>query len=119
MSIRFSKTGAALALFYVAITFGCITASLVTQGDPKGSFVFLQLPIALQMGPFQALGLGQFLASLGWVASYVIFGIPTILGFYFVGSMIGRVIVYCYLTSGSSRSLRSLGRAEARPLTKR
>lgn len=117
MSTRFSKAGAALSLAYAVITVGCIVASLVIQGDAKGRFVILQLPIAFQIGPFQALGLGEYLASLGWVASYLIFGIPTIFGLYFAGSTIGRLFSsYRYLTNGSSRSLRSLGRAKARPL---
>ena len=120
MNTRFSKTGAALVLVYAVITVGCIIVSLVIQGDPKGSFVLLQLPIAFQIGPLQALGLGEFLASLGWVASYFIFGVPTIFGLYFVGSTIGRFFcLYCYLTNGSSRSLCSLGRAKARLVTKR
>jgi uncharacterized membrane protein SpoIIM required for sporulation len=120
MSKRFSKAGAALSLAYVLITVSCIIASLVIQNDAKGRFMLLQLPIAFQIGPFQALGLGEFLASLGWVASYLIFGIPAIFALYFVGGTIGRFFsLYCYLTTGSNRSLRSLGRAKARPLTKR
>lgn len=116
MNKRFSKTGAALVLVYAVITVGCFIASFVTQGDPKGSFVLLQLPITLQIGPFQALGQGKFVASLGWVASYVIFGIPTIFGLYFVGNMIGRAFrLHCCVTNGSNRSLR---RAKNYPFTK-
>ncbi|RYX80075.1 hypothetical protein EON83_30175 [bacterium] len=69
-----------------------MAVSLSAQGDPKGSFVFLQLPIALQGALLQALGLGEFLASLSWVSAYIVIGIPTMIFLYVIGRFLGRFL---------------------------
>ncbi len=91
MNPQFSKTGAALVLCYVFITIACITTSLNAQSDSKGSFALLQLPIALQGALLHALGLGDFLTSLGWVSAYIVLGVPTIILLYIIGRFLGRL----------------------------
>ena len=92
MSTRFSKTGAALALCYAVITMACIGVSISDQGDPKGSFVLLQLPIAVQAALLDSIGLGEFLTSLGWVSTYIVLGVPTIIILYIIGRFLGRLL---------------------------
>lgn len=60
------------ALSYFLITVVCLIV-FVGSDDDKGQYIFLQLPIALQMGVFSKLGLNKFLISLNWFSAYFIF----------------------------------------------
>lgn len=88
--VKISKMGLALALVYVLTSAICIAIALGNPGDPKGRFVFLQIPIAWQLGLVAELGWGVRLRSLGWFGAYVAFGIPTLIGLYAVGWAVGR-----------------------------
>lgn len=59
-----SKTGLALAALYLALIAICLGFAFGGDGDPKGRFVFLQLPIAPRLAPLQALGLSALAYGL-------------------------------------------------------
>ena len=85
-----SRIGLIFCGVYAAIILGCVALSLSAGGDPKGQFVFMQLPIALQGSLAQQLGLGSQLAGLSWFWAYALFGIPTFALLYAVGWLITR-----------------------------
>ena len=58
------------------------------DGDYKGEFVFLQLPIVFQMAGLDALGLSHFLRDISWTGAYFLIGIPTFMFLYFLGFFI-------------------------------
>jgi hypothetical protein len=70
---------------YAVVAFACIAFALWPGVDAKGRFVFLQLPIALQGGLLQELGLAPYLEKLGWVEAYVLLALPTVALLYFIG----------------------------------
>jgi uncharacterized membrane protein SpoIIM required for sporulation len=92
MNKHFSKVGLGLALLYVLLSLACVALSLASEGDPKGKFVLLQLPIAAQIALLHELGFGRFLAPLGWVAGYILLGIPTVVFLYFLGKFLGKLL---------------------------
>lgn len=79
-----------LCVAYLAIMVLCVVLGLLTSADPKGRFVFFQLPIALQGGLLQVLGLGGALEQLSWPLAYVLLGGGTLVGLYFVGAALER-----------------------------
>lgn len=66
-----------LCAIYIVVAAACVAFAFNASGDPKGHFVALQLPIALQLALLDALGLGMFLEHLSWVSAYILLGIPT------------------------------------------
>lgn len=54
-----SRIGKNLCLIYALIIFGCFVVALLVGGYFKGYFVFLQLPMALQMTGIDAFGLSS------------------------------------------------------------
>ncbi len=80
-----SRIGKVLCLIYALIIVACFTVAYSADGDFKGQYVFLQLPIALQMFGIDAIGLSSKLQNLSWVGAYVLLGLPTFLLLYFVG----------------------------------
>ncbi|TFW73188.1 hypothetical protein C3Y98_00895 [Methylotenera oryzisoli] len=54
-------------------------------GGFKGQYVFLQLPIVIQMASIDAVGLSPKLQNLSWVSVYGALCLPTFLFLYFVG----------------------------------
>ncbi|MBD3817047.1 MAG: hypothetical protein IE913_11505 [Halothiobacillus sp.] len=78
-----------LAGLYVAIIIACFVGASSAGGDTKGRFVFLQLPLALQMVGLHALGLRHWLHELGWVEAYLWIGLPTLVLFYAAGCGLG------------------------------
>lgn len=94
--MRHCKTGLVLAGLYVAIIIACFVVASNAGGDTKGRFVFLQLPLALQMGGLDALGLRHWLYGLGWTEAYLWIGLPTLVLFYAAGcglGYLGRLVV--------------------------
>ena len=51
-------------------------AALSSEGDPKGHFVLLQLPIALQLAVVDSLGLATYLEEWSFPVAYSVF-VPT------------------------------------------
>jgi hypothetical protein len=87
--MRLSKLGVAFALFYVLPTLVCVAWSLA-PGDSKGSFVLLQLPVALQLAALHEMGFGE-LSSMSWVEAYIFLATPVVVILYIAGRSIGRM----------------------------
>lgn len=85
-----SKAGLWLAGGYAAVSLACIAVALLPGSDSKGRFVFLQLPIAVQGGIAQELGLGAYLVNLSWLGAYALLWLPTIALLYLVGHLLHR-----------------------------
>jgi hypothetical protein len=66
----------------------CFAIAYSAEGDFKGQYVFLQLPLALQMAGIDAMGLSSELQNLSWIGAYALLGLPTLMILYFVGWMI-------------------------------
>jgi hypothetical protein len=90
VSWRFSRLGAGLCALYLALIVLCLIAGFAASSDPKGRFVFFQLPIAVQGGLLQSLGLGTALEGLSWPLAYILLGGATFLLLYFLGALIER-----------------------------
>lgn len=76
--------------------YACLTATAVIaawgKGDFKGQFVFMQLPIALQMALIMELmprSLVAQLRDMSWAMAYLVIWPPTALVVYAIGSFIG------------------------------
>ena len=84
-----SRLGIIFCSVYALIIIICFTFSFVANdfNDFKGQFVFLQLPLAIQISVIDALGLAPILQNLSWIGSYVILGLPTFLILYFFGKI--------------------------------
>jgi hypothetical protein len=80
-----SRIGKILCLIYALIIIACFAGAYSAEGDFKGQYVFLQLPIAIQMAGINAIGLSSKLQNLSWVGAYALLGLPTFLLLYFVG----------------------------------
>lgn len=89
--MRINRTGLVFCALYVVATCTCFALAF-SSGDFKGRFVFLQLPIALQLSVLSSLGLGPLLTNLSWVAAYVVIAIPTFGLLYFSGWFIERLL---------------------------
>ncbi|KQZ68323.1 hypothetical protein ASD55_14825 [Rhodanobacter sp. Root561] len=66
-----SKIGTALCLTYLLAILVCLGCAMAAHGDPKGQFVFAQIPIALQGSLAAGLGFGPALAGLSWPEAYL------------------------------------------------
>ena len=83
-----SRIGKTLCLIYALVIAVCIALAYSAGGDFKGQYVFLQLPIVIQMAGIDAIGLSPKLQNLSWVGAYALLGLPTILFLYLVGWVI-------------------------------
>jgi hypothetical protein len=88
--MRVSRLGVALSLVYVLPAIACVAMAIFT-GDPKSSFVILQIPIVLQLAALAALGMGSWLTSLSWTGAYLLLGLPVALMLYLCGYWLGQV----------------------------
>lgn len=86
-----SKFGLALCLTYLLAILVCLGFALTTYGDPKGQFVFAQVPIVLQGSLATALGFGPALAGLSWSEAYLYLAGPAFVLLYVVGWLITTV----------------------------
>lgn len=94
MPIRPSKLGLSLAGIYAFLTAAAIIAA-VGVGDSKGQFVFLQLPLVLQMALLVAVlpeALTARLVDVSWPTAYLLIWPPTALVFYAAGSGIDALV---------------------------
>ena len=87
-----SKVGIGLCVLYLAATACCVFSSLGAEGDPKGQFVLLQLPIALQLGALDAIGFRPVLRQLSWAGAYALLVPPTLAGLYGLGWLLARAL---------------------------
>lgn len=87
---RISWTGLALCTLYLLLS-GWLVYEAQTAGDPKGRFVLMQLPIALQLSLLHALGLGAQVRGMGWAGSYLLLVPPLLAVLYTGGWLLGRI----------------------------
>lgn len=103
-----SKIGLTFCLAYVAFAGLCIWASLDAagdpKGDPKGSFVLLQLPLTLQLGLLDWLGLGSLLGRASWPVAYSVIGSLTLVALYLSGWLVSHAIRAMRGASGPTAS---------------
>ncbi|GGY56341.1 hypothetical protein GCM10007387_43520 [Pseudoduganella albidiflava] len=87
--MRWSRTGLGLSGMYVAVTAAAVAAALWAEpGDPKGSYVLLQLPIALQLAALPD-SLLQRMGGMSWTMAYLAIWPPTLLALYALGHWAG------------------------------
>lgn len=89
-SLTFSRIGVGLCAAYLIVVVLCVLAGLLVSNDPKGRFVFFQLPIAVQGGLLQEVGHGASLEHLSWPLAYLLLGGGTLIALYLVGAAIDR-----------------------------
>lgn len=85
-----SRIGLALCVLYAVLMGLCVWGSMAAEGDPKGAFVLLQLPLAMQLGALDWLGVPG-LSRLSWTAAYALIGLPTFALLYGAGWALGRL----------------------------
>ncbi len=89
--LTYSKVGLAFVVFYLILTLICVIWAF-TVSDPKGKFVLLQLPVALQLVVVQELGYIKLLVGLSWFVIYPLIIIPTLVILYQIGAMINSFL---------------------------
>ncbi|MFY3680982.1 hypothetical protein [Achromobacter xylosoxidans] len=99
----FSWTGIVFAALYLAIVILCIAGALSADGDDKGRFVLLQLPLALQLALLHELNLDRQLGELSWVGGYLLIGLPTLALFYAVGWGLEKLVRAAFRPIASQR----------------
>jgi hypothetical protein len=87
---RFSRLGLGLCITYLVLALAAVAWSALAAGDPKGRFVLVQLPIAIQAAVLDSLGLGSLLDGLSWVGAYIALALPTFALLYGVGALVER-----------------------------
>jgi heme A synthase len=80
-----SRIGKILCLIYALIIAICMALAYSAGSDYKGQFVFLQLPISIQMAGGYAIGLAQKLPNISWVVAYALYALPTFVFLYLIG----------------------------------
>ena len=85
-----SRIGLFFCAIYATAICICFALAFSAGGDLKGQYIFLQLPIALQGGALQSLGLGPLLANLSWGMAYIVIATLTLGLLYFVGWLLQR-----------------------------
>lgn len=89
--IPVSRTGLWFCAPYLAIIAVCMGFAYLGKFDPKGSFVFLQLPVALQAALLVKLGFAEAFRLLpGW-AIYVLLIAPVFVVLYAMGAWVDRL----------------------------
>ncbi|HLO76781.1 MAG TPA: hypothetical protein VK196_10045 [Magnetospirillum sp.] len=79
-----SRVGIILCALYALVIAACV-ASAFSSDDFKGSYVLLQLPIALQIALISALGLAPLMRNLNWLETYALLATPTFAVLYGLG----------------------------------
>lgn len=70
----------------------CVILSIDSKGDFKGSYVLMQLPIALQLSLLLELGAKRFLVDFSWTKAYLAIAVPTMLVLYAIGHVLGTAV---------------------------
>lgn len=87
--MKVSITGLGLSGFYLSLSIVLLVYGSFIVDDPKGSFVFKQLPIAIPIGMISAIGLASFLEKLSWFWAYFLLLPPVSLCMYGIGWLFG------------------------------
>jgi hypothetical protein len=85
-----SKTGLTLCALYALGITVCIALVFLGDGDPKGRYVLLQVPIALQSALVVGIGMAPLLEDISWLAAYALLAGPVFVLLYTLGSAIDR-----------------------------
>lgn len=99
----FSWTGIVFAALYLAVVILCIAGALSADGDDKGRFILLQLPLALQLALLHDLNLDRLLGDLSWTGGYLLIGLPTLALFYFAGWCLEKMVRAAFRPIASQR----------------
>ncbi|MBV6844757.1 hypothetical protein KWH29_05275 [Xanthomonas campestris pv. paulliniae] len=94
---RVSVLGVALCLLYLAAAAFCVWGALSAQGDPKGHFVLLQLPLTPQLIALDALHADAWLTNMPWATSYALLVPPFLAVLYAVGYAFQWLIARAFL----------------------
>ena len=91
--MKFNKIGLVVSSVYFIIVVACIVWAVAID-DPKGKFVILQLPLALQMAGLDALGILKYLPAMSCAMVYLLIGIPTLWFFYLIGVFFDKAFLH-------------------------
>jgi hypothetical protein len=83
-----SRLGIVFCQIYAFIIALCFVIALSNEGDPKGKYVLLSVPIALQQTGLRELNIVIPRGKFYWLEAYALIGLPTFLLLYFVGKLI-------------------------------
>jgi hypothetical protein len=86
-----SKTGLSLCALYALVIAVCIGFVFLGGPDPKGRYMFLQIPIVFQSALIVSLGLAKFCENLSWPAAYLLLASPAFVLLYGLGAFIDRM----------------------------
>jgi len=86
-----SKIGLLLCGLYAAVIAACVGFVFLGNADPKSSYVFLQLPIALQSAIVVGLGLAPLLENVSWPVAYIFLAGPVFALLYGLGALVDWV----------------------------
>lgn len=87
--MKLNKAGLIVASVYFFIVVACIVWAVLID-DPKGKFVILQLPLALQMAGLDSIGVLKYLPAMSWTMVYLFIGVPTLWFFYLMGYYVDK-----------------------------
>ncbi|OFW88795.1 MAG: hypothetical protein A3J37_00520 [Alphaproteobacteria bacterium RIFCSPHIGHO2_12_FULL_45_9] len=82
---RVSVFGIFLVISYLALSALSVGLAILAEGDNKGHFVLLQLPIVFQHAALMELGLLKYLEGMSWPEAYIYLGLPMVAFLYLVG----------------------------------
>jgi hypothetical protein len=82
-----SRIGFILCATYTTIIAICFALAF-SADDFKGQYVFLQLPIALQMAALETFGLTHSLRDVSWTGAYLLLALPSLMFLYLLGWLI-------------------------------
>ena len=87
----FSKTGIALVVVYLLLSISLIVyAQFITE--PKGKFIFLQMPIVFQHALLLELNLTSYLEDISWPTKYLSLMPPMLFSLYLFGHLLGYIL---------------------------
>ncbi|WP_428422558.1 hypothetical protein [Methylibium sp.] len=80
-----------LPSLYVAATAIALITGLANSNDTKGSFVIIQLPIAIQLALLDAAGLIESLDGLPWQTTYFLMALASVVLLYAIGAAVDKL----------------------------
>lgn len=87
--MRLSRTGFAFCAMYLSASIAIWTYASSIAGDPKGTFVLMQIPIVFAHAAAWKLGLLPLMASLPNMVVWALLFLPTLAAIYSIGWAVG------------------------------
>lgn len=87
---RLNRLGLSLCAAYLVLTLILAWAAHSAKGDPKGQFVLLQMPIALQLAAADFLGLATYMREWSFPIAYSFFVPAACIVLYAFGVAVSR-----------------------------